>query len=522
MRLVVVFYLLAAGFSASAFASGEPQESLLYKNFVAASEVLDKAIAAHGGTALVDRAANVRVGFKGTFRYQAHYARPWAERDYTLEATTVYSADAQALKLEAMMIDTTDGQKIPSFNVVGPRNGLMLDAGNDQPDTVATADLAKSMREELEILPHEYLHQARTAAATLRLLADTGNFDVVCYSLDDGDARALYFDRATHLLTRVERIDHFPHKGDRLEWRVFSEYTDRGGVQIPTRSERHVEGGSTQHNVITEITSFEKGGAVSGDDLIVPAASRVGFETWALKPPAMKEELLATHDLGKGVYVIDVPVSDSRALLVAFDTFSVIVEAGDRSEAGEQILATAEHLLPKQPVRYVATSHHHPLYANGLRPYAKRGITILATPGNVDYYTDLVTRPYRIHPDAQQRAPGEPRIEVIKGKHVIKEGKQRLELHPFDYSTHVDEFVLAYVAGARLIVTGDLVYILRDKELKAANKREQAIHRVVKENKLKVENIMQTWFLTQSDPSVPYATLEKKMELLEATATRSH
>ena len=45
----------------SAFASGEPQESFLYQNFVRASEVLDRAIAAHGGAELLDRGINIRV-----------------------------------------------------------------------------------------------------------------------------------------------------------------------------------------------------------------------------------------------------------------------------------------------------------------------------------------------------------------------------------------------------------------------------------------------------------------------------
>lgn len=514
IAFVLAVCVVVTGCASSAIASGEPQESLLYNNFVRASEVLDRAIEAHGGAGLIDRAADFRVEYRGTFRYEAHYARPWAQRDYRLEATTVYSASAQSLKSEATLVDTIDNEVMPSFRIVGPSNGLWLDAGEEQPDSIAMKDLAKSMREELEILPHEYLHQARSVAATLRLLPASNEHDIVCYNLDDGEARALFFDRTSHLLTRVERVGHWEHKGDRLEWRTFSDYTDRSGIRIPTRSECHIEGGSTQHNVITEITSFETGAPIGADDLTVPAASRPGFEHWMLRTPP-PEDLLPTHDLGSGVHVIDIEASDSRALLVAFPDFSVIVEAGDRSEVSERILATAENLLPKQPVRYVATSHHHPLYANGLRPYANRGITILATPGNVDYYRELATRPYRIHPDAQERNPREPKIEVIKGKHVIKSGKQRLELYPFDYSTHVDEFVLAYVPSKRLIVTGDLVYILRDKELRAANKREQAIHRVVKEHGLKVENVMQTWFLRQSDSTVPYSMLEGKIRLAE-------
>jgi glyoxylase-like metal-dependent hydrolase (beta-lactamase superfamily II) len=192
-----------------------------------------------------------------------------------------------------------------------------------------------------------------------------------------------------------------------------------------------------------------------------------------------------------------------------------MVEAGDYSEISARLLATADHLLPNKPVRYVAMSHHHPLYASGLRPYVQRGITVLATAGDVSYYRDLATRPYRIHPDEQQRKPREPKFEVIDKTRIIRDGKQRLVFHEFDYSTHTDEFVLTYLPSHKLIVTGDAVYILRDAKLRPASSRERAVHRLVKERKLDVQKIMQTWFLAESDHTVPYSVLEEKVRLAE-------
>jgi glyoxylase-like metal-dependent hydrolase (beta-lactamase superfamily II) len=345
------------------------------------------------------------------------------------------------------------------------------------------------------------------------LLSGSDAYDVLAYTLENGENRALYLDARTHLLMRVEHIDHWTHKGDRLEWRTFGDYVDRNGIQIPLRSEAHHEGSSYQFNVRTEITRAEFGVTVDPDELSIPSAYREGLEKWTIGKPVEESALLPVHDLGKGAYIIDLGPSDSRSLLVAFSDFSVVVEAGDRSELSARLLATADHLLPDQPVRYVAMTHHHPLYANGLRPYVQRGITVLTTAGNVDYLNDLATRPYRIHPDAQQLHPREPRFEVIDGTRVIKDRKQRLELYEFDYSTHTDEFVLPYLPSHKLIVTGDMVYILRDRELRPASSRALAIDRVVKERNLDVENIMQTWFLTRSDQLVPYATLREQIRL---------
>jgi hypothetical protein len=84
-------------------------------------------------------------------------------------------------------------------------------------------------------------------------------------------------------------------------------------------SEVHREQFSTQYNVITEISRIELGTEVKAEELTIPAAFWAGFETWTLQgaTPKTPDELLPTHDLGKGAYVIDLPPSDSRALLVA-------------------------------------------------------------------------------------------------------------------------------------------------------------------------------------------------------------
>jgi len=508
--------ILVSAAALPAFGSGEPQESFLYRNFVRASEVLDRAVAAHGGEQLVDRALSVRLSFTGTYRDENHYARPWAHKDYRLDGTTRYSADLRAVKSEVTFYE---GERtLPTFTIIGPANGLRLNGGRSRPDSIPEEELDSSLREELELLPHEYLRQARAGAAGLRLLSGADGYEVVCYTLENGEGRALFLDAGTHLLTRVERIGHWKHKGDRLEWRTFGEYFDQNGIKVPRRSEAHVEGSSSQHDVITEITKIELGAGAGSDEFTIPGAFRAGFEGWVLQQPKAEDanEPLPYQDLGKGAYIIALPASDARSLLVAFSDFSVIVEAGDYSEISARLLATADHLLPDKPVRYVAMTHHHPLYANGLRPYVQRGVTVLATAGDTAYYRDLATRPYRIHPDEQQRNPREPKFEVIEGARVIKDGTQRLELYEFDYSTHTDEYVLPYLPSHKLIVTGDMVYLLRDAKPGPANVRERAIHRLVKERKLDVRSIMQTWFLQRSDPTVPFSALEEKIRLAEA------
>ena len=70
--------------------------------------------------------------------------------------------------------------------------------------------------------------------------------------------------------------------------------------------------------------------------------------------------------------------------------------------------------------------------------------------------------------------------------------------------------------GRRLLSTaiwGDMVYILRDDKPGPASPRELAIERVIAENELSVETIMQTWLLEKADQLTPYARLSENLRL---------
>ncbi len=68
--------------------------------------------------------------------------------------------------------------------------------------------------------------------------------------------------------------------------------------------------------------------------------------------------------------------------------------------------------LPEKPTKRAGLTHQHPLL-RGLRPHTNRGVTILATAGNIAYVRDLTTRPYQMKPDPQRLETREPIIEVI-------------------------------------------------------------------------------------------------------------
>ena len=192
---------------------------------------------------------------------------------------------------------------IPSFAIIGPANGLKLErrresagfhtrrgarevaAGRarDLAARVSASGPSRSRRSPPSVRLQTATRCSPTPSTTVRVERSSSTPD-------------------THLLMRVERIGHWKHKGDRLEWRTFTDYVDRDGIQVPLHSEAHVEDSSGQHNVISEITKIEFGAVVNADEFTIPEAYRAGFEGWTLQEAESgePERAVAVSRSGKG------------------------------------------------------------------------------------------------------------------------------------------------------------------------------------------------------------------------------
>ncbi len=496
--------------------AGDPRGSVLYDNFLAAQNVIHASIKAHGGRKWAEGDVNFKIEIEGHHFNQGHSARPWAHRDYVLKGNVAYSGELRAFKKTELY---NFNRPLNGFTVLGPKAGLVLTAGSSEVEELADKELAARYCAELELLPQEYLRQALKSTEHLRLLPASGSNDVVIYRDLEGEERALLIDSKQHLLQRVEHIGHWKTKGDRLEWVNFSDYEEHGGVQIPREIHSHSEGFSTQSGSAMTLRVIDIGGPIGIEQFALPPSHKDAYPDFGhgkIEPEV--HEVLPSHDLGEGVFIIDLADCDSRSMLLEFKDYSVIVEGGDNSQIADRVLDTAEQLCPGKPVRYLATSHHHPLYTGGIRSYVDRGVTILTTKGNVEYLHDLISRPYRIQPDAWQISKREPVIEVIDGLRVIEDETQRLELHEFDSSTHTDEYVLTYVPALKLGFLGDLLSSRKGEGASRAGGRTRAVYELIQDLGLDIQQFSQTWYLETGKMLFPFSEVEQAV--LEANAAK--
>ncbi len=495
---------------AAAASKGDPRGSYLYANFEEAQDLLQAAILAHGGTDWVNGQVAYSIDYEGHYLFQAHLAKPWAHNDYALQGRCRYFPASQTLESKVTL---TLDRPIEQGCLLQPDFGLSLDSGVQNQEELTDQALAERWREERELLPQEFLRQASESLPSLSWLGMHGTHIVLQYQAPGGERRGLFLDRDTQLLQRVESFAHWDSKGDRLQWFEFGDYRDFGSIPLPMQIRSHQEQETTQANQSVTLTNVVLGVLADPKVTLLPAELRERYPDF-LRAPANDVEaaFLPIHDLGQGVHLLDLEAVEGRAIVVEFADHSVIVESGGTSQVAEQILQSAAHYFPAKPVRYLAMTHHHRISANGIRPYVQRGVTLLATKGNVNYLQDLALRPYRLVPDAQHRAPKAPRIELIEDLKVLEDAEQRLELHEFGTSTHTDEYVFVYLPKLRCGAVGDLLFMPENPEQQPAGPRAIAVYRLIEALELEVEHLVQTWPLQPNYAWIPIETLERQVQ----------
>lgn len=135
-RILILLTLLLP---AVARASGDPVDSFLHQNMCRALDVLERSILAHGGEFLLDRSRNLEVTYDGTCIFEAHYARPWAAREYDVNATLSYSASLGAAKQEYTLTHT---RPLENFTIVDATHGVQM--GGSEVSSIPEDEIAST------------------------------------------------------------------------------------------------------------------------------------------------------------------------------------------------------------------------------------------------------------------------------------------------------------------------------------------------------------------------------------------
>jgi len=272
-------------------------------------------------------------------------------------------------------------------------------------------------------------HQARTRTT------DQGT--EVSFRID-GQARYVGWLDARGRVERVQAWIATPVLGDTLVETRYSGYKDFAGVPFPTRIQRS-QGG---HPVL---------------DLQVTEVQRQAAPDWAVPPEvavaAAVPVTVTAIPLAEGVYHLT--GGSHHSVLIEQRDHVVLVEAPLNEERSLALIAKVQELVPGKPIKYLVNTHAHFDHSGGLRTFVDHGAVIVTQQDNRAFYEQAWAAPRTLGPDRLAASGQGARFETFRGKHVLSDGRRRIEIHEIAGNGHNDAFALVYLPAEKILVEAD-------------------------------------------------------------------
>jgi glyoxylase-like metal-dependent hydrolase (beta-lactamase superfamily II) len=420
------------------------------KSYAHAREVLDRALAASGGSAALQAVKDVTRTGSGTAYNQGQSLRPGDP--YSTRAVEVMSvADfAQGRSLNEQVTTPIGGLSTKTRAVLRGESGFGHNLLTNVV-TPATPGGVTGARTALRRDPLSILVTASRRADTLRYLGDDvvdgEKNDVITFADADGTQITLYVGARTSLLTRYETLGDNPVLGDAVTETGLSDYRPVGDVQAPFRVVTRVAGQVTQD---VKYAGIKLNASADASLYEPPAAS-------AQVAPLGGPTTVAVTKIADDVFLL--AGSSHNSLLVTFPDHSLLVEAPLSDDRTQAVMAKIKEIAPGKPVRYVVMTHYHFDHSGGLRGWIAQGATIVTTAGNKAFVEQVAAAKHTIRPDDLSRAPKAATVETFIGKRVFSEGGRVVELYDVGPNPHVAEMTVAYLPKERVLFVADLFTI---------------------------------------------------------------
>jgi glyoxylase-like metal-dependent hydrolase (beta-lactamase superfamily II) len=430
----------------------ENAETLAELSHAQAGAVLDRAVQALGGPQSLRSIEVVRLRLDGATwpRFQMPTPDPPFERG-TLRETVLVDFKNNRLTLEQQ----ASGAGFENHNgvVINTGEGAAYD---HRARTVTPIPGSQSSQQQFvqyyRRIPHLLLRQAIDRRGSLRHLG-TQSFkgkphEAFTFVMADTQQVAVYVDSATNLVSKYELIFVDPVAGDDASEIVFGNYVTTGTQQVPTTWTWMQAGQMVAEAKI----AIELNPAITDDAFKVAAE---GYRRVQPLPDTLPEQI---EKLADGVYVVhNVAGQNQNTMAVEFKDYIVALEAPGSSEGADQVIERIKQTIPGKPIRYVVMTHHHGDHIGGLRSFMAEGATVITTPGNRATVEAMAAAPQS---DRLAKNPRSPQFAFLeKGRRVLSDGTQRLELIDVGPNPHAKEMVIAYLPKQRIVFQGDLFFM---------------------------------------------------------------
>lgn len=331
------------------------------------------------------------------------------------------------------------------------------------------------------------------------------NNDLAVYSATiNNTIVSLYIRKSDNLLEKVSLLSANDMLGDVISTFTYSDYSVVNKLSYP------------------KSIQIEKINGKVKDEVTISAATLTAQAPVLLEKPAdykIKEDAevkpeIKVEKFSDNIYFIELKHTDDKIMLVEFSDFLLVAEAPLNSRNGELILSEAKKIAPGKPVKYFVFGHHHPHYLGGVRPFIHKGVKIVCSKYNEEYVKHLATAQHTLNPDSLQLQPKALQIEAMDESKTITDGKFEMIIYFIgNKSEHTNDYLIYYFPSEKLLFEDDLIWIVKEGEVKKAGPKQAGLYNAIKDLGLDVKTIVQSWPVADYGVKtvIPFEDLEKSM-----------
>jgi glyoxylase-like metal-dependent hydrolase (beta-lactamase superfamily II) len=455
-----------------------------YDSFTRGREVLNRGVEAHGGLDALRGLRTLSWTWEGEQYLRGQDRTPDATND-AIPNVRHFAVDLPRsrvlVEVDALLpggyrnhnIQVVDGNQFFAYDAKRFFHGdvMFRDSGR--------ATVTRQMSLAADNSPILLIREASVQAMSVRSLGtavlEGRPHDVITYATGEGRQVTLYFDAATHLLSRRELLGVDWVFGDQVNAVHFSDYAPVGGLQLPRRVRFEANGVVVRDHpqVATQVN------AVLPDSLFAYPA---GYVEPASGPPQLRR-------LAENAWIVEGLNGSYNSMFVDTDSGVLVLEAPHSSPVSEQVIAFINRTLPERPIRWVMVTHHHSDHIGGLRAYVARGVTLLVPPGSEEYLRAVASAPQTILSDALSRAPREPIIRTVRGTLALGSGEREVRVIDVGPSSHVEPMLMAYLPAHQILFQGDLLKVFEHGAVPPGIDVNVDLDRYIREHGLEVRTI---------------------------------
>jgi glyoxylase-like metal-dependent hydrolase (beta-lactamase superfamily II) len=339
---------------------------------------------------------------------------------------------------------------------IGPGGSTTVSAGTFfQQVTPQQADLSQPWAGSLElyITPWGFLKGAEESDTTANQRSVDGkSYTVLSWSpkVKAPSGKSYVVNAYLNDENLIERVETWLGEnimGDMHILATYSGWRDFGGFEVPTQIVQTRGGWPFFEADVTHARANPADLAALAPE---PAQRPRGFGGGPAQPLTVTSE-----KLGDGVYRFTTGAGSYDSLIVEFDDYLMMLEAGQSQERALAYVAEAKRLIPGKPIRYVMNTHPHSDHTAGLPVLVAEGATIITQANNEEFLKRALNTPRTLLDDTLAKSPRPAKIETVDEKRVYTDGTRTVEMYHIFPAPHSNGLMVAYLPKEKVLFQGD-------------------------------------------------------------------